>query len=67
MLPIYLQTMELLKSNFSDLTAVIHVAPNKRVEEHINKATRDWPVSVVVVGGESAHTKYSSFSVSNHK
>ncbi|XP_051130919.1 probable lipid-A-disaccharide synthase, mitochondrial isoform X2 [Andrographis paniculata] len=64
MLPIYSRTMELLKGTFSELTAVIHVAPNKQVEEHIKKAVDEWPIPVIMVGGESALLKYNSFGAS---
>lgn len=66
MLSIFSHTMELLKDDFSELTTVIHVAPNKHVENYINNAIRDWPVSVVLVPGGSPCLKYNSFSVSRH-
>ncbi|KAL0401466.1 UNVERIFIED_CONTAM: putative lipid-A-disaccharide synthase, mitochondrial [Sesamum latifolium] len=63
MLSIYSRTMELLKSALSELTAVIHVAPNTRVEEYISKAVHEWPVSVVLVPGGSPCMRYNSFSM----
>ncbi|CAA0814366.1 Probable lipid-A-disaccharide synthase-mitochondrial [Striga hermonthica] len=64
MFPIFSQTMVLLKDAFSKLTAVIHVAPNKHVEEYISSAVRQWPVSAILVPGGSSCMKYDSFSAS---
>ncbi|KAK4431217.1 putative lipid-A-disaccharide synthase, mitochondrial [Sesamum alatum] len=64
MLSIFSRTMELLKHAFSELTAVIHVAPNTHVEEYISKAVHEWPVSVVLVPGGSPCMRYNSFSAS---
>ncbi|KAL6518319.1 hypothetical protein OROMI_034020 [Orobanche minor] len=64
MLSIFSHTMELLKDVFPELTAVIHVAPNKHVEEYIRNAVRRWPVSAILVPGGSACMKYDSFSAS---
>lgn len=64
MLSIFSRTMELLKNAFSELTAVIHVAPNTHVEEYISKAVHEWPVSVVLVPGGSPCMRYNSFSAS---
>ncbi|PIN20239.1 Lipid-A-disaccharide synthase [Handroanthus impetiginosus] len=64
MLSIFSCTMKLLKDAVSELTAVIHVAPNKHVEEYISNAVSDWPVSVILVPGGSPCTKYNSFSAS---
>ncbi|KAK4385483.1 putative lipid-A-disaccharide synthase, mitochondrial [Sesamum angolense] len=64
MLSIFARTMELLKNAFSELTAVIHVAPNMHVEEYIGKAVHEWPVSVVLVPGGSPCMRYNSFSAS---
>ncbi|XP_011076886.1 probable lipid-A-disaccharide synthase, mitochondrial isoform X2 [Sesamum indicum] len=63
MLSIFSRTMELLKNAFSELTAVIHVAPNTHVEEYISKAVHEWPVSVVLVPGGSPCMRYNSFSM----
>ncbi|KAK3022004.1 hypothetical protein RJ639_045165 [Escallonia herrerae] len=64
MLPIFSNTMELLKNSFPDLTAVIHVAPNQHVEDYISKAVNDWPVSVILVPGGSSRIKYDAYAVS---
>ncbi|KAL8551950.1 hypothetical protein ACS0TY_000846 [Phlomoides rotata] len=64
MLPIFSRTVEQLKDSLSDLTAVIHVAPNKHVEEYISNVVSQWPVSVVLVPGGSQCMKYNSFSAS---
>ncbi|KAK6156221.1 hypothetical protein DH2020_010469 [Rehmannia glutinosa] len=64
MLSIFSRTMELLKDAFSELTAVIHVAPNKHVEEYISNAVCQWPVPAILVPGGSPCMKYNSFSAS---
>lgn len=63
MLPIFSQTMELMKDSFGELTNVIHVAPNRHVSEYISKSISVWPVPVLLIPGESSFTKYNSFSV----
>lgn len=63
MLPIYSHTLKLLGDVYPELTAVIHVAPNKHVEEYISNAIREWPTSFVLLRGGSAFMKYDSFSV----
>ncbi|KAL7107881.1 hypothetical protein ACP275_06G081900 [Erythranthe tilingii] len=63
MLPIFSRTMKLLRHK-EDLTAVIHVAPNKHVHNYITNAVHDWPVSIVLVPGGSPCMKYNSFSAS---
>ncbi|KAL6494291.1 hypothetical protein OROGR_031091 [Orobanche gracilis] len=65
MLSIFSHTMELLKDVFPELTVVIHVAPNKHVEEYIRNAVRRWPVSAILVPGGSACMKYNSFSANS--
>ncbi|KAK4480451.1 hypothetical protein RD792_013524 [Penstemon davidsonii] len=64
MLSIFSKTMELLKDSHTELTAVIHVAPNKDVENYIKQAVHEWPISVVLLPGGSPFTKYNSFSAS---
>ncbi|XP_073146359.1 probable lipid-A-disaccharide synthase, mitochondrial isoform X1 [Henckelia pumila] len=64
MLPIFSHTLELLKNDFSRLTAVIYVAPNMRVEDYIGKAVDGWPVPVVLVPGDASCIKYNAFSAS---
>lgn len=63
MLPIFAQTLELLKDEFLELTTVIHVAPNKHVEEYISNTVCEWPVPFVLVPGGSPCMKYNAFSV----
>lgn len=63
MLPIFSNTMELLKESFVELTTVVHVAPNQHVKDHISKAVCKWPLPVVMVAGGSPSMKYKSFSV----
>lgn len=66
MLPIYARTLELIKDSFAGLTVVIHVAPNKHVQDYISDTVHKWPVPVVLVPGGSTCTKYNAFSVSVH-
>lgn len=66
MLPIFAHTLQLLKDAFSELTAVIHVASNKHVEEYISDTVREWPVPVVLVASGSPSMKYNAFSVMFH-
>lgn len=65
MLPIYLRALELLKDISSEFTVVIHVAPNKDVEEYIRDIVGEWPVRVVLLPGGSPCMKYNAFSVSD--
>ncbi|GFP91000.1 probable lipid-a-disaccharide synthase mitochondrial [Phtheirospermum japonicum] len=46
------------------ISSVIHVAPNKHVEEYISNAVYQWPVSAILVPGRSPCMKYNSFSAS---
>ncbi|KAG6427241.1 hypothetical protein SASPL_111483 [Salvia splendens] len=64
MLPIYARTLELIKDSFSELTVVIHVAPNKHVQDYISDTVHKWPVPVVLVPGGSTCTKYNAYSAS---
>lgn len=64
MLPIYSKTMNMLRDSIKDLMTVIHVAPNKHVEDHIRRTANEWPTPVVLVPGGSQHTKYDAFSAS---
>ncbi|EPS66865.1 hypothetical protein M569_07910, partial [Genlisea aurea] len=63
MLPIFLRTVEQIK-DVSELTAVVHVAPNKDVEEYISNSVCDWPVPVIMAPGGSLRLKYNAFSAS---
>ncbi|KAL3506443.1 hypothetical protein ACH5RR_031825 [Cinchona calisaya] len=64
MLPIFSNTMELLKDSFLELITIVHVAPNQHVKDHINKAVCKWPVPAIMVEGGSPSLKYKSFSAS---
>lgn len=64
MLPIFLNTMKLLKDSIPELMTVVHLAPNKHVEDHIKRAVKKWPVSVILLPGGSQSTKYDAFSAS---
>ncbi|KAL4581387.1 hypothetical protein LXL04_017601 [Taraxacum kok-saghyz] len=64
MLPIYSKTLNLVKNSIDDLITVIHVAPNKHVEDHIRRTANEWPTPVVLVPGGSSDIKYDAFSAS---
>ncbi|KAL7185884.1 hypothetical protein ACSBR2_027776 [Camellia fascicularis] len=64
MLPIFLNTMKLLKNYFSELVTVIHVAPNKHVEDYISRVIHKWPVPVILIPGGSPQMKYDAFGAS---
>ncbi|XP_047322885.1 probable lipid-A-disaccharide synthase, mitochondrial isoform X1 [Impatiens glandulifera] len=66
MLPIFLNTMELLKESCpSDLlTAAIHVAPNKHVENYIASYSHKLNLPVVLIPGGSSNMRYDAFSAS---
>lgn len=66
MLPIFSNTMKLLKNYFSELVTVIHVAPNKHVEDYISRVIHKWPVPVILIPGGSPQMKYDAFSVRPH-
>lgn len=63
MLPIFANTMELLKDDVPQLMAIIHVAPNEHVEGLIASSVRRWPVPVVLIPGGATHLRYDAFSV----
>jgi hypothetical protein len=63
MLPIFANTMELLKDNVPQLMTAIHVAPNQHVENFIGGAVHKWPVPVVLIPGGTTHMRYDAFSV----
>lgn len=64
MLPLFADTMKLLKDSFHDLMTVVHVAPNQQVEEYISRNICEWPVPIVSVPGGSSSLKYNAFSAS---
>lgn len=63
MLSIFSNTMELLKDSFSELTTIIHVAPNQHVKEYIYRTAYKWPVHVKLIPGGSPRLKYDALSV----
>lgn len=63
MLPIFANTMELLKDAVPQLMTVIHVSPNKHVESFIAGALQRWPVPVVLIPGGTTRLRYDAFSV----
>lgn len=63
MLPIFANTMELLKESVPQLMTVIHIAPNEHVENFIAGAVHRWPVPVVLIPGRTTQLRYDAFSV----
>jgi len=65
MLPIFLQTMELIIEVVPELSVVIPVAPNHHVETYIRKEIQPWSssVSTILIPGASINQKYDAFSV----
>ncbi|KAI9108100.1 hypothetical protein K1719_020973 [Acacia pycnantha] len=64
MLPIFANTVELLKETFPQLMTVVHVASNQDVENYIAAAVHKWPVPVILIPGGSTNLKYDAFSAS---
>ncbi|XP_027336730.1 probable lipid-A-disaccharide synthase, mitochondrial [Abrus precatorius] len=64
MLPIFSNTVELMKDMVPQLLTVIHVAPNEHVENFIAGAIHRWPVPVVLVPGGTTQLRYDAFSAS---
>ncbi|PSS32610.1 Lipid-A-disaccharide synthase [Actinidia chinensis var. chinensis] len=64
MLPIFLNTMKLLKDYFPELMAVIPVAPNKYVEDYISRVVHQCPVPSVLIPGGLPSMKYDAASAS---
>ncbi|RZC46159.1 hypothetical protein C5167_039107 [Papaver somniferum] len=64
MMPIFSDTMELVKDCFPELTTVIPVAPHQQVEEYISAAIKTWTVSTILISGGSAQLKCDAFSAS---
>ncbi|XP_010252592.1 PREDICTED: probable lipid-A-disaccharide synthase, mitochondrial [Nelumbo nucifera] len=64
MLPIFSDTIKLLKGSFPELTTVIPVAPNCHVENYISRAIQTWSVPTILIPGESQQLRYDAFSAS---
>ncbi|XP_048137593.1 probable lipid-A-disaccharide synthase, mitochondrial isoform X3 [Rhodamnia argentea] len=64
MLPIFAETVTMLKSSILELLTVIHVAPNQHVEDYIDGFVRKWPVPVILIPGGEAQPKYEALSAS---
>ncbi|OMO95916.1 Glycosyl transferase, family 19 [Corchorus capsularis] len=64
MLPIFSNTMKLLKSSFPELVNVIHVAPNQLVDNFITRSINKWPVPAILIPGGIPHLKYDAFDAS---
>ncbi|CAM8955343.1 unnamed protein product [Rhodiola kirilowii] len=65
MTPIFLKSLEIIKDQHSELTTVIHVAPNVDVEKYLHQIANEWPSSVLLIPGGSTDLKYDAFSASN--
>lgn len=63
MLSIFFDAVKLLKVRFPELIMVIHVAPNKHVEDYINKVVHLCPLPVILIPGGSPQMKYNALSV----
>ncbi|KAJ7961545.1 Lipid-A-disaccharide synthase [Quillaja saponaria] len=64
MLPIFAKAIGQLRDKFPELIVVIHVAPNRNVENFIADAANKWPVPVILIPGGSPCLKYDAFSAS---
>lgn len=64
MLPIFSDTVELMKDTVPQLMTVIHVAPNEHVENFMAGAIHRWPVPVILIPGGTTQLRYDAFSVS---
>ncbi|XP_014492321.1 probable lipid-A-disaccharide synthase, mitochondrial isoform X1 [Vigna radiata var. radiata] len=64
MLPIFSDTVKLMKDTVPQLMTVIHVAPNEHVENFIAGAIHGWPVPVILISGGTTQLRYDAFSVS---
>ncbi|KAL9671589.1 hypothetical protein QQ045_009159 [Rhodiola kirilowii] len=65
MTPIFLKSLEIIKDQHSEVTTVIHVAPNVDVEKYLHQIANEWPSSVLLIPGGSTDLKYDAFSASN--
>lgn len=64
MLPIFRDTVKLLRESIPKLLPVIHVAPNQYVENYTDGAVQGWPMPVILIPGGKTQLKYDAFSVS---
>ncbi|WVZ02521.1 hypothetical protein V8G54_023327 [Vigna mungo] len=64
MLPIFSDTVKLMKDTVPQLMTVIHVAPNEHVENFIAGAIHGWPVPVILISGGTTQLRYDAFSAS---
>ncbi|KAF8008174.1 hypothetical protein BT93_K1992 [Corymbia citriodora subsp. variegata] len=64
MLPIFIETVKMLKSSISELLTVVHVAPNQHVEDFVDGFVRNWPVPVILIPGGETQSKYEALSAS---
>ncbi|XVE78378.1 hypothetical protein DITRI_Ditri13aG0140100 [Diplodiscus trichospermus] len=64
MLPIFSDTMKILKDSFPELVTVIHVASNQLVDNYISRAIHKWPVPAILIPGGTLQLKYDAFNAS---
>ncbi|XP_078437738.1 lipid-A-disaccharide synthase B isoform X2 [Wolffia australiana] len=64
MLPIFMETLELLKTHCPELATIIITAPNNDVKDHINGIIKRCPLPIITIPGESLSEKYDAFKVS---
>ncbi|CAA6670032.1 unnamed protein product [Spirodela intermedia] len=64
MLPIFLNTLELLKRSFPQLAIVVITAPNDHVKAYVDKVVGRWSLPIILVPGASLREKYAAFSAS---
>ncbi|KAK3404418.1 hypothetical protein EUGRSUZ_K00731 [Eucalyptus grandis] len=62
MLPIFAETVKMLKSSISELLTVVHVASNQHVEDYVDGFVQNWPVPVILVPGGETQPKYEALS-----
>lgn len=64
MLPIFANTMQLLKKSYSELMSIIIVAPNPYVDKYISTEMSNWPVPAIPISGEIPGLKYDALNAS---
>ncbi|KAF3781928.1 putative lipid-A-disaccharide synthase [Nymphaea thermarum] len=65
MLPIYMNTLELLKDSLPSLTVVIPVASNLHVQSYLYKLAPSRTLPTILIPGESVAEKYDAFHASS--
>ncbi|WCJ37473.1 Lipid-A-disaccharide synthase [Euphorbia peplus] len=64
MLSIFADSMKQLKDSVHEIITVIHLAPNRHVENYVRGFIHKWPVSAILVPGGQLDLKYDAFSAS---